>query len=60
MMLWCGRLPILDYNGGIVLSRHPSDKDMPKETLEEFKRVSAKYGLDFDDWCPSDNRHCPI
>ena len=58
MMLWCGNLPILEYNGGIFLSRHRSDKDMPESTLEEFKKMSKKHGIPWSDWCPSNNEHC--
>ena len=59
-MLWCGQLPILDYNGGIVLSRHRNDEKMPQQTLNEFKKVAKKYGLKWKDLCPSNNNHCPI
>lgn len=59
-MLWCGNLPILEYNGGIILSRHRNDKNMPKETLNEFKRVAGKFGLTLEDLCPSDNTNCPV
>jgi len=58
MMLWCGNLPILEYNGGIFLSRHRSDKDMPESTLEEFKKMSKKHGIPWSEWCPSNNEHC--
>jgi len=58
MMLWCGRLPILEYNGGIILSRHRSDKDMPKSTLDIFKKLSDKHGIPWSEWCPSNNEHC--
>ena len=59
-MLWCGQLPILDYNGGIVLSRHRDDKKMPKETLIEFQKVAKKFGVKWEDLCPSDNNHCAL
>jgi len=59
-MLWCGQLPILDYNGGIVLSRKRSDKDMPKKTLKEFQNLAKKFGLSWEEMCPSDNHHCPL
>ena len=59
-MLWCGQLPILDYNGGIVLSRHRNDEKMPQQTLNEFKNVADRYGLEWKDLCPSNNIHCPI
>ena len=59
-MLWCGQLPILDYNGGIVLSRQRSDKDMPKKTLKEFQNLAKKFGLSWEEMCPSDNHHCAL
>ena len=59
-MLWCGNLPILDYNGGIILSRHRNDKNMPKETLNEFKKVAGKFGLTWEELCPSDNTNCSV
>ena len=57
-MLWCGNLPILEYNGGIVLSRHRNDKNMPKEVLQEFKKVAASYGISWGEMCPNNNDHC--
>ena len=59
-MLWCGRLPILSYNGGIVLSRHRSDKNMPKKILDEFKGVAKKYGFTWDYMCANDNTACSM
>lgn len=59
LMLWCGRLPVLDYSGGIVISRHRSDENMPEEVQKEFRRVLKKFGLDWDKMCPSNNNHCP-
>lgn len=60
LMLWCGRLPVLDYNGGIVLSRKRSDKEMPETVKNELRRVAKKFGLDYDSFCPSDNTECPF
>lgn len=60
LMLWCGRLPVLDYAGGIVISRQKTDKEMPKSVLTEFQNVLSKYGLDWDKMCPSNNDHCPF
>lgn len=60
-MLWCGRLPILEYNGGIVLSRKRSEKDMPEETHALFRQLAAKHGIDYDkDLCINDNTDCPF
>jgi len=60
LMLWCGRLPVLDYAGGIVISRHRSDEEMPKSVQTEFRRVLKTHGLDWDKMCPSNNNHCPV
>jgi len=60
LMLWCGRLPVLDYAGGIVISRERTDKDMPDYVLKEFKEVLTRHGLEWDNMCPSNNDHCII
>jgi len=60
-LLWCGNLPILEYNGGIVVSRKKSEQEMPKEIRQEFTRLAAKHGINYDkDLCPSNNHHCPF
>jgi len=59
-MMWCGRLPVLDYAGGIVISRHRSAEDMPAEVEAEFKAAAAKFGLEWSNLCPSNNKHCPV
>ena len=58
-MLWCGKLPIMDYNGGIVFSRKRDEKGMPKKVVNEFKKISKKFGFEYDQLCISDNNHCP-
>ena len=58
-MLWCGRLPVLDYAGGIIISRQRTDREMPGEVEKEFRRVLTAHGLDYDKTCPSNNDHCP-
>jgi len=58
-IFWCGKLPVLEYNGGLVMSRRRSDEDMPKEILEEFISLAAKYGIDYyKDMCSSNNKDC--
>ena len=32
LMLWCGRLPVLDYAGGIVISKHRDIETMNIKT----------------------------
>ena len=49
LSLWCGALPVLDYAGGLVMSRHRNGRAMPPETLQEFKRAAARFGIKWDD-----------
>ena len=58
-MLWYGRLPVLDYAGGIIISRQRTDREMPGEVVEQFRKVLSDHGLDYDKTCPSNNDHCP-
>ena len=60
LMLWCGRLPVLEYNGGIVLSRKRSGQEMPDHVRSELVAVARKFGLDYDSFCVSDNTWCPL
>ena len=57
-ILWCGNLPILEYNGGIVLSRHRNGNNMPKKILEEFKTMATKHGISWNEMCVNDNENC--
>ena len=60
-MLWCGHLPILEYNGGIVLSRKKNEYDMPTEYHKEFRRVARQHGINYDkDLCVNNNDDCPF
>ena len=59
-VLRCGRLPVLEYAGGIVISRQRSEAGLPAAAREEFTRVLASHGIQWDKLCPSDNTHCPI
>ena len=59
LVYWCGKIPIQEYNGGLLFSRRQNDKDMPKEAKDELRTVAAKFGKDFDDMCSSDNSWCP-
>jgi len=60
LMLWCGRLPVLDYAGGIVISKHRDGSQMPAQVEAEFRKVLAQHDIDWDKTCPSDNNHCPF
>ena len=41
LMLWCGRLPVLNYAGGIVISRRRTSAGMPDSVTREFKVTSV-------------------
>ncbi|XP_023348717.1 violaxanthin de-epoxidase, chloroplastic [Eurytemora carolleeae] len=58
MVFWCGTNPALDYNGGFVLSRTRTQNEMPSEIEEEFRRVAASLGVDYDAMCVTDNTLC--
>ena len=48
-----------EYNGGLLLSRHRSDKSLTPESRAELQRVAKKFNLNFDDMCASNNEWCP-
>ena len=50
----------MDYGGGIVLSRQRNDKNMPVSTEAEFKEVAKKFGVSWEQMCPSNNNHCKV
>jgi violaxanthin de-epoxidase len=58
MVLWCGTNPALDYNGGFVLSRTRTQDDMSPESEAAFREQAAKFGLDYDAMCVTDNSAC--
>jgi len=60
LMLWCGRLPVLDYAGGIVISKHRNANNMPQAVEDEFRRVMLSHNIRWEDTCPSNNDHCPL
>ena len=58
--LWCGSNPALKYAGGLLMTRNKDISDMPDWINEEFRKVVAKYGLDWDkDWIINDVSKCP-
>jgi len=58
LVMWCGQLPVLDYNGVIAISRHRNGNKMPKKVEDDFRRVMSKHGLNWDEVCRSNNDHC--
>lgn len=57
--IWCGETPLLKYNGGITLSKHRSVKDMPKWVEENFRQTALRFGITWEQMCPSHNEGCP-
>jgi len=60
LIVWCGHNPLMQYNGAFIISRKRSLAEMPKAVEDEFRRVTPKFNLDFDQMCPSDNTNCAI
>jgi len=59
-VIWCGNTPLLPYNGGIVLSRAArDDSTIPPDVLVDFKKTATKFGVEWDELCPSSNADCP-
>ena len=59
LIYWCGEVPIQEYNGGTLLSRHRSDKHLSPEAKAELQSTAKKFGLNFDEMCSSNNEWCP-
>ena len=59
LLYWCGKIPIQEYNGGLLLSRHRSDKHLSPEAKAELQSTAKKFGLNFDEMCSSNNEWCP-
>lgn len=59
-VVWCGQTPLLYYNGGIVLSSSArSLKDIPPEVEADFVKTAARFGMDWNKMCASDNNFGP-
>ena len=57
-VLWCGSNPVVDYNGGYVISRHRNLDLITPEIESEFRKVTQRFGVNYDELCVSDNNHC--
>lgn len=58
--IWCGGTPLVTYNGGITLVRNKKNlDDMPKWVEENFRATYKRFGVDWDQMCPSSNEDCP-
>lgn len=60
LVIWCGNNPVITYNGAFIISRHQTLSMMSPEIENEFRIATAKYGLDFDEMCISDNTKCEV
>lgn len=59
LLYWCGKIPIQDYNGGLLLSRYKSDVNLSDKSKVTLRKAAEKFNLDFDQMCISDNSWCP-
>ena len=59
LIFWCGSLPIQDYNGGLLLSRHRNQDNMSQSIRDQLRTAASKFGVNFDKMCSSDNKWCP-
>jgi len=59
LVLWCGKIPIQEYNGGLLFSRKRNDLEMSEQVRNQLREAAAKHGLEFDQMCSSDNSWCP-
>jgi len=48
----------LDYSGAFVISRQRTLEGIPSQVEDEFRSVTAKFGLDYDSMCESNNLKC--
>ena len=59
LLYWCGKIPIQIYNGGLLLSRHKSDKFLTDKSRQILRQAAQKFGLNLDNMCTSQNDWCP-
>jgi hypothetical protein len=59
LAIWCGYNPALVYNGGLLVSKHRSMALIPPEVEAELRLATARFGMDYDAMCESDNSNCP-
>jgi len=58
--IWCGGTPLVTYNGGITLGRNKRNMaDMPKWVEDNFRATYKRFGVDWEEMCPSTNEDCP-
>jgi len=59
MVIWCGQNPVVNYNGGFILSRGRTQAEMLPSSEEAFRASCDSFGIDYDAMCVSDNSLCP-
>eukprot|EP01065_Artemidia_motanka_P053034 TRINITY_DN973_c0_g1_i2.p2 TRINITY_DN973_c0_g1~~TRINITY_DN973_c0_g1_i2.p2 ORF type:complete len:330 (+),score=118.73 TRINITY_DN973_c0_g1_i2:59-991(+) len=58
--IWCGGTPLVTYNGGITLARNRrSLAGIPKYVEDNFRATAKRFGVVWDQMCPSTNEGCP-
>jgi len=60
LVVWCGFNPMMKYNGAYVLSRKRSLAEMPADVEVEMRKAVAKFHMDYDAMCESDNTACTV
>ena len=58
IVVWCGSNPMLDYNGGFILSRQKSDGTLPPELEDEMKKVLETFEMSLEGMCRTDSTSC--
>ena len=60
LMLWCGTNEVINYAGGILMSKGSKIyADMPQKLEDIFRAATAKFGVDYDkDMFVDDNSYC--
>ena len=60
VVVWCGSNPMLEYNGGFVLSREKSDGTLPPELEGEIKNILETFGMKLEGMCRTDSTGCQV
>ena len=60
VVVWCGSNPMLEYNGGFVLSREKSDGTLPPELEDEIKNILETFGMKLEGMCRTDSTGCQV
>jgi len=58
VVVWCGSNPMLEYNGGFLLSRSRSDGSLPADLEPTIREQLSKYGMNLDEMCLVNSLEC--